>query len=404
MDDYATFSASFGTHGRTQEGPALWHSDDEWNEATIPRRPWIVPGYIMRGSVSLMAGQGSAGKSSVIKAWAIALVLGRDFSRFHSRTPLRVMTYNVEDDLHEERRRISATLRQFGATSAQLRGALRIIGPENVGTLIERDPQYGYVTNTAAMDELEAMLIEFQPDVLFLDPLAELHTSEENDNTGLRAVIARFRSLAIKHNIGSVIAHHTRKGATTPGDPDAVRGAGAIVGAARVVYTVCSMTEDEAQQCGVQPALRRLYFRLDSAKSNYAPLDGAEWFQRVPYELLNGEEVAAAEPWSPPSPWARITWPVINQIMAQVEQGPSPGEFYSGAPQSKARYLGNVIAEVSGLEVRQAGAIIKTWVQNGVLETGEYVSRAHKQTVSCLRANHAKIAEMRHADDAQGGS
>ena len=30
------------------------------------------------------------------------------------------------------------------------------------------------------------------PDVLILDPLVELHDAEENDNTALRAVMAKF--------------------------------------------------------------------------------------------------------------------------------------------------------------------------------------------------------------------
>ena len=103
-------------------------------------------------------------------------------------------------------------------------------------------------SDTDAMDALEAMVEEFKPDVLMLDPLVELHTAEENDNTGLRAVVAHFRTLAKRHNIGLVLAHHTRKGTTMPGDPDAIRGAGSIVGAVRVAMTVCTMNEEEAKR------------------------------------------------------------------------------------------------------------------------------------------------------------
>ena len=190
-----------------------------------------------------------------------------------------------EDDLDEEHRRLSATLREFKASPRDLEGRITIVGPEQVGTLVHRDPQSGRIQITPTLAALEGLLTEQSTDILMLDPLVELHTSEENDNTGLRAVIAAFRSLAQRHNIAVVLFHHTRKGSTTPGDPDAIRGAGAIVGAARMVFTLCVMTDEEAGSLSIPVTQRRNYFRLDSAKSNYAPGTDAEWFERIPYEL-----------------------------------------------------------------------------------------------------------------------
>ena len=403
--DYGDVRA-FPTGERVQadKPPAIWHADDEWNEVDIPRRPWVVPGYIMRGSVTLIAGAGSAGKSSLLKGWGIALALGLTFNRFMVAEPCKVMSYNVEDDLNEERRRLSATLRQFNATPRNLAGMFRVIGPTQVGTLLHHDPASGYTTRTEVMEAIEAQIAEFQPDVLFLDPLVELHTAEENDNTSLRAVLAAFRQLAVRCNIAVVIAHHTRKGTVTPGDPDAVRGAGAIVGAARVVYTVCSMSDEEAAKIGIPSARRRFYFRIDSAKSNYAPLDGAEWFERKPYEIGNGEEIAAAEPWTPPSPWDGITWPMIDTILEAVEAGPSPGEYFAASRQAKSRWVGNLIAEVTRRGPDQITPIIKAWLDSGVLQTGQYASPAARGGMTgCIRVDPAKVAELRREfEGAQG--
>jgi hypothetical protein len=55
------------------------------------------------------------------------------------------------------------------------------------------------------MERLEALIVERNPAALIVAPLAGLHTAEENDNTALRAVIARFWELAIKRNIAN---HH----------------------------------------------------------------------------------------------------------------------------------------------------------------------------------------------------
>jgi len=291
--------------GREQSSQAsrktlLWSSTAAWSEADIRPRPWVVPGHLMTGSVTLLSGAGSAGKSMLIKAWCIAAILATAYSRFAPPKPLRILSYNVEDDLDEEWRRLSATLRQFSRVPADIAPSLMLVGPHDVGTLIERDQYTGRIHLTPAMDELEDLISNFKPAIVFLDPLVELHTSEENDNTGLRAVIAQLRTLARRQSVAIGLLHHTRKGATAPGDPDSSRGAGSIVGAARIVFTVCAMSEDEAAALGVALSARKNYFRLDGAKMNYAAIGEPEWFERMPYELDNGETVAAAIPWTPP--------------------------------------------------------------------------------------------------------
>jgi hypothetical protein len=279
---------------------ALWSSTASWIEANIKPRPWIVPGYLLRGSVTLLVGAGAAGKSSIVKAWAVAGICVIPFGRFAPKVPIRILSYNVEDDRDEEWRRLSATLRQFDRTPADLAGNLMLVGPNDIGTLLERDANTGKIRLTAAMSELTALIAEFRPDVVFLDPVVELHTSEENDNTGLRAIVAQLRTLARTYNCALCLLHHTRKGATAPGDPDTARGASSIVGAARIVFTLCGMSEVEAQDAGVPLAHRKHFFRLDGAKMNYTPEGDPEWFERTPYTLDNGETVAAAVPWTPP--------------------------------------------------------------------------------------------------------
>ena len=298
---------------------ALWHSDEPWEEADIPVRQWVAKGYLERGSVSLVAGAGAAGKSMLFKAWAVAAILDMPFHRFLPLHPCRVLSYNVEDDLQEERRRLSATMRHFNCVASALNRNLRTVGPNEVGTLIERDQNTGKLRLTESMVELMTLITEFKPDIVMLDPMVELHTTEENDNTGLRSVVAQLRALAIQFNVAILIAHHVRKGAIVPGDPDGVRGAGAIVGAARIVFTVCGMSEEEATNLGILKESRKYYFRLDGAKINHAPIADAEWFQRQPHTLANGEDVAAATPWTPPMD--TVTPSDIETIKTVVSRG-----------------------------------------------------------------------------------
>ncbi len=304
----------------------IWIDGGDWCESKIPERPWIAPSFLLRGSITMLSGAASASKSTLAVAWAISLALHRPFSGFRPVGPMRVAVYNCEDDQDEQRRRFSAALRQFGAEPASLAGRVVRLGPNNVGTLLEPDPD-GRLIFTPAMTRLEQTIEDFRPDVLILDPLVELHGMEENDNTALRSVMARFRSLAQQYQMAVVLVHHARKGAAlaAPGDPDTLRGASAIVGAARVVLTVAGMTEDEAVAFGLPADARRNFFRVDGAKSNYSSLTEADWFERQVIRLDNGDYVAAPLPWTPPND--RVSLEQRNAIKAGIEAGSPLGPW-----------------------------------------------------------------------------
>jgi hypothetical protein len=371
---------------------ALWVDDGPWLEVEITRRPWIAPGYLMRGAVTVVSGPGSAGKSSLLVGWSIALALGKRWHRFFPAGPMRVFNYNVEDDRLEQQRRMSATLRQFEAAPGDLAGKVVRIGPNSTGTLLRRDPISGRLGFTAAMRMLETMIAERKPDVLILDPLVELHDAEENDNTAIRAVMAKFRALAVEHNMAVVLIHHARKGAgSSAGDPDSLRGASSIVGAARVVLTVLTMDEEQAAKLGIQPKERGKYFRVDGAKSNYAPLHDAEWFQRIEYQLDNEEGVAAAVPWEPPSAFGNITPTALNTVLDQIAAGPSPGILYSPTKRGgSSRWCGQVLMDEAEMEEARAKQIIAQWIESGLLHKTTFHHPELRRDVPGVLVDNAK--------------
>lgn len=354
--------------------PALWVDAEAWAEADIVKRPWIAPGYLLRGAVTVLSGPGSAGKSSLVVGWSIGLALDKTWNRFHPTGRMKVFNYNTEDDRTEQHRRMSATLRQFGAVPQDLARRVIRIGPTGTGSLLHRDPNTGRLMFTQAMNELEALLEAERPDVLILDPLVELHDAEENDNTALRAVMARFRAVAVQFDLALVLIHHARKGSgSAAGDPDSLRGASSIVGAARVVLTVLTMDEEQAGKLGIPSKDRGRYFRVDGAKSNYAPLHEAEWFQRVEYEIDNGERIAAAVPWEPPSVFGDITLADIHAMLDRIAAGPTPGILY--APTRKggsSRWVGQVVVEMSAATDAQARHIVSMWIKSGLLVVTKY--------------------------------
>lgn len=341
-DGFAAYEAA-----REAPKPApIWIDDAGWVESDIPRRPWIAPGYLLRGAVTLLIGPPSAMKSSLMLAWGCALGLYHTFGRFAPVAAARTLLYNVEDDQTEQRRRLSAVLRGFGAMPTDIQGRVIRAGPAGIGTLLTRD-ETGRIRFTAALDKLRECIGAFQIDVLIVDPLAELHTAEENDNTALRAVIAAFRELAIECQIAVAILHHTRKGsAASPGDPDTARGASSIIGAARVALTLTGMAEADAQAFGLPTGAeaRARFIRLDDTKQNYAALRAAEWFEKTAVVLDNGEAVAAAAPWTPPA--AKLaTQADLAALAIAIELGAPGGEPWSPKLSKEPRSIRALLAE-----------------------------------------------------------
>ncbi|GBR23370.1 AAA family ATPase [Gluconobacter japonicus] len=328
-------------------GPAgskalLTFDTDNWQESSIPKRPWVAPGYLLRGAVTVVVGAPAAGKSSLMVGWAAALGLGLRYGRMQT-PPRKVMTYNVEDDRDEQRRRFSGVLRYMGRTSADLRQNVIRIGTDGIGTLLTIDPNTHALIPTEAMHQMLQQIASMRPDVLILDPLVELHEAEENDNTAVRSVMAYFRSLAIRYEMAVVLLHHTRKGSSaTAGDPDVARGASSVIGAARIVLTVTVMTEEEANNFGIKADHRRFFSRVDGAKINAAPIGTAEWFERESRELDNGDMVPVMVPWSPPHDM--ISMEQMDAIKAGIAKG-SPTGPWSPKLSKDARSVKRLLSE-----------------------------------------------------------
>ncbi len=338
MPDDAGFGAQF-SKARPQP---IWADDAAWDEAQIPQRPWIAPGYFLRGAVTVAIGAGGVSKSALMLAYGTALALGRPLGNMEPTAAFRVALYNVEDDADEQRRRLSAILTSMGSTPGAISGRLKRIGPNGVGVLLQRDPESRDLFPTEAWTSLVEELRQFGPDVLILDPFVELHTDDENANVAVREVIARFRALAIEYQLALVLIHHTRKGVIVPGDMDQARGASAIAGAARVVLTIVGMTEDEGKAFDLPPGHRRHFFRVDGAKSNYAPLTDAEWFERTTYALANGDFVAAPVEWQPPK--ETITVETRALIETEVARGSGAGPW-SGKLSDDARSIKHLLEQ-----------------------------------------------------------
>ena len=378
--------------------PGLTFDEEDWLEAEIPPRPWVARGHLLRGSVTVYAGGAGVSKSSLMVSCAVALVLGVPFGKFHPVKPCRVLTYNVEDDRAEQRRRFSAALRHFGHQVTDLSGKLMRVGVERIGTLLgERHERFGPLP---AMEELERRIAEFEPDVVILDPLVELHDRDENDNTEVRRVMAHFRSLAVKHDVALVLLHHTRKGtAAAAGDPDSARGASAVIGAARIVLTVTTMAEPDAQAFGIPVDQRQNYFRVDEGKANYSALGQADWYEKVVHVLENGDAVMAPAPWIPPVDVIDLN--TRAAILSDAEAG-SPEGPWSARFSNDARSIRQLFVR-HGITTRKGQTAFLTEMQVSLGFSVETFKRANRGTSQGLRSQSGRPSNVQWVSDDEAG-
>jgi hypothetical protein len=389
--------------GGEDEAPKspLWIDAADWNEADIPRRPWVAPGYALRGAVTLVCGPPSTLKSSIMLSWASAIALHHEFGAFHPTSADKVVVYNVEDDQNEQRRRLSAVLRQLGAKPPDIKDKVIRVGPHTIGTLLERGEKDGKIRFTPAMDDLDSLVAALRPAAMIVDPLAELHNVEENDNTALRMVIATFRELAIKYTMAVIVLHHTRKGsAASPGDSDIARGASAIVGAVRIAVTLTTMSEADAQEFGLPTDItaRNNYVRMDDAKSNYAPLRAAQWFEKVPYTLDNGETVPAAVPWTPPE--AKVASDAdLAALKTAIERGCPGGEPWSKKLSREPRSVRALLEQYKFHgHAAQREALAKLEAECGLM-TARYRNPRNRAPTFGLRIGAKPVADWIEPDE-----
>ena len=189
-------------------------------------------------------------------------------------------------------------------------------------------------------------------DVFMLDPLVSFHGVMENDNGHMDLVIKEgFGAIANSTNSAGEMFHHPGK--AKPGQPDTSvedgRGASAILWAVRSARVFNFMTPDEAAKLGMTEDDRKLHIRIANGKANMGPLGKAKWMKLVVEDLINGDHVAVASPWSPPDPFENVT--TADMELARTLAGTGGYRADKRSP----KWFGYALAKQFNLKVSHAG-------------------------------------------------
>ena len=160
----------------------------EWEDpTTIPVRDWIYGKHLIRRHVSATIASGAVGKTSLKIVETLALATGRSLLGQEVPKRSRVWLFNLEDDLIELRRRVSAAMIYYNIKPSDIGDRLHIDGEKSL--VITKTTRQGTVINAPVVDAIVEAIEALEIDVLFVDPFISSHDAPESDSGAMDLVM-----------------------------------------------------------------------------------------------------------------------------------------------------------------------------------------------------------------------
>lgn len=125
--------------------------------------------------------------------------------------------------------------------------------------------------------------------LLVVDTLTRFHGLDENDARDAKILMASLEKLAALSGAAVLYLHHVNKASAVnglAGLQQAARGSSVLVDNARWLSFIASMTQEEAQDNGIDEANRWQYARWNVSKQNYGAGGEDRWYKRGAGGLL----------------------------------------------------------------------------------------------------------------------
>jgi RecA-family ATPase len=183
----------------------------QWEGKAVPPQEWIVRDLIPSNTVTLLLGDGGAGKSTIGMQLAIARDVGRDWLGMVPAKG-RTLVLSAEDDENELHRRTENCRVHYGISYSNLTST-RFVDLVGENAVLGELQGNGVIKAAPLFEAVEAVVKQFRPDLVIIDALADAFAGDENNRPQARQFIGLLKKLCREHDLAVIcIAHPSLSG------------------------------------------------------------------------------------------------------------------------------------------------------------------------------------------------
>jgi RecA-family ATPase len=195
--------------------PLPFFNASSWQNEPIPPRRWLVPARIPMSNVTLLQGDGAAGKTTIALQLCVAVACGLDWLGALIDEPGASMFFSGEEDEDELHRRVADIVEHRHLTFREL-GAVHLLGaPSEDVTLAGL--AHGVIRPTRMFNRLEQAVLDIRPKLLVIEAAADVFGGNENDRGHVRQGLGLLRRLGKKADTAVVLLQHPSLNGITTG-------------------------------------------------------------------------------------------------------------------------------------------------------------------------------------------
>lgn len=359
----------------------------------IPPRQWAYGHFLLFGSAAVLGAVDGGGKGAIAVATMLAMITGKPLlgEQVWRTGPVAIVSY--EDDETEWRRRIAAACLHYKLDYAEVLSKVHFITRPDRRVTFAAQGGAGVVFPDS--EEIIRCLTSMHAALLIIDPFNHAHSLEDgNSNAMIAKVAGEMARIAQVTKMTALVLHHLRKGAT--GAPDDLMGATSLRATFRSCRILARMDPEMAKKMNIADPWR--YIRVAGSKENYAPPpERGTWFRLVGVPLGNateaypeGDNVAVATTWQPRQLFAGMDATALAAVFAdlrQTEHGPNKQAKHTP-------WAGVPLMDIGKRSEREAGQIVREWLESGVLTKGKYYHTPSRHEVEQVVLDDAKAAQI----------
>ena len=169
----------------------------KWEGLPLPPRDWTVRDMIPARTVTILSGDGAAGKTTI----ALQLCAARALKQMWLGTlpmPGRSLYLSAEDDADELHRRFDQIRTHYGAQFSEL-SDVRLIDLVGKDAVLDVPTRNGTIRPTRLYSSIMEQVCTFGASLLVVDAVADAFGGNENDRAQVRQFVNLLRRLGREH-------------------------------------------------------------------------------------------------------------------------------------------------------------------------------------------------------------